>query len=146
MAYLREHGLDQVIGSLTQPVLGICVGLQLMCRAISEESDVDCMGILTSRYFASNPAGEKFKLPIWMEHPARGQRTSLFRIAKMPMSNLYIPITPQPGTHLCHYHVYPSLQCGPYAVTISMRFIPPGKKRSCRCKNLQNFLASSHKP
>lgn len=44
MHYLRERGLGQVIKSLTQPVLGICVGLQLMCRH-SEEGDVDCLGI-----------------------------------------------------------------------------------------------------
>ena len=44
MHYLRERGLDQVIKGLTQPVLGICVGLQLMCRH-SEEGDVACLGI-----------------------------------------------------------------------------------------------------
>lgn len=44
MAYLRAHQLDQLIRSLTQPVLGICIGLQLMCRH-SEEGDVDCLGI-----------------------------------------------------------------------------------------------------
>ena len=32
MAYLRERGLDEVIRSLKQPVLGICIGMQLMCR------------------------------------------------------------------------------------------------------------------
>lgn len=44
MAYLREHGLDKVIKNLRQPVLGICIGQQLMCRH-SEEGDVDCLGI-----------------------------------------------------------------------------------------------------
>lgn len=44
MTYLRAHQLDQLIRSLTQPVLGICIGLQLMCRH-SEEGDVDCLGI-----------------------------------------------------------------------------------------------------
>ena len=44
MSYLRSHGLDQVIYSLTQPVLGICIGQQLMCEH-SEEGDVDCLGI-----------------------------------------------------------------------------------------------------
>ena len=44
MAYLREKGLDQLIVSLTQPVLGICIGEQLMCRH-SEEGNVDCLGI-----------------------------------------------------------------------------------------------------
>lgn len=44
MTYLRERGLDEVIQSLRQPVLGICLGLQLMCRH-SEEGDTPCMGI-----------------------------------------------------------------------------------------------------
>lgn len=44
MNYLREHALDEVIRSLTQPVLGICIGQQLLCKH-SEEGDVDCLGI-----------------------------------------------------------------------------------------------------
>ena len=44
MSYLRERKLDQLIPSLTQPVFGICVGMQLMCKH-SEENDTDCMGI-----------------------------------------------------------------------------------------------------
>jgi glutamine amidotransferase len=42
--YLNERGLDKIIISLTQPVLGICLGLQLMCR-FSEENDTKCLGI-----------------------------------------------------------------------------------------------------
>ncbi len=44
MFYLQERGLDKLIVSLKQPVLGICLGLQLMCKH-SEEGDVDCLGI-----------------------------------------------------------------------------------------------------
>ena len=44
MAKLRERGLDEVICSLTQPVLGICIGMQLMCRH-SEEGDARCLAI-----------------------------------------------------------------------------------------------------
>jgi glutamine amidotransferase len=44
MAYLKEHKLDQLLRSLKQPVLGICLGMQLMCRH-SEENNVDCIGI-----------------------------------------------------------------------------------------------------
>ena len=44
MNYLKERGLDTLIKSLTQPVLGICLGMQLMCKH-SEEGDVDCLGI-----------------------------------------------------------------------------------------------------
>ena len=44
MSYLREKGLDKIIPSLKQPVLGTCVGMQLMCR-FSEENNTTCMGI-----------------------------------------------------------------------------------------------------
>jgi imidazole glycerol-phosphate synthase subunit HisH len=44
MQYLRERELDKIIISLQQPVLGICLGLQLLCKH-SEEGDTDCLGI-----------------------------------------------------------------------------------------------------
>ena len=44
MAYLREKKLDQLIVSLKQPVLGICLGMQLMCRH-SDENNTICLGI-----------------------------------------------------------------------------------------------------
>jgi len=48
MKYLRERDLDVVIRSLTQPVLGICLGMQLMCSA-SDENDTQCLGLLPYR-------------------------------------------------------------------------------------------------
>lgn len=56
MIYLQKHGLDQIIKDLKQPVLGICLGLQLMCRH-SEEGDVNCLGIFeeTVRKFTFRP-------------------------------------------------------------------------------------------
>lgn len=44
MHYLKEHKLDQVILKLTQPVLGICLGMQLLCTH-SDENDTSCLGI-----------------------------------------------------------------------------------------------------
>jgi len=60
MDYLRKQGLDELIVSLKQPVLGICLGLQLMC-AHSEENDTDCLGIFEEKVkrFIPNP-GEEF--------------------------------------------------------------------------------------
>jgi imidazole glycerol-phosphate synthase subunit HisH len=51
MQYLRDRNLDSVIRSLTQPVLGICLGMQLMC-AYSEEGNTDCLGIFDQRVLA----------------------------------------------------------------------------------------------
>ncbi|MEO6329369.1 MAG: imidazole glycerol phosphate synthase subunit HisH [Ginsengibacter sp.] len=45
MLSLREKGLDRVIKELTQPVLGICVGMQLLCNH-SEENETECLGIV----------------------------------------------------------------------------------------------------
>lgn len=44
MRHLRNKGLDQLIPTLQQPVLGICLGMQLMCKH-SEEGDTPCLGI-----------------------------------------------------------------------------------------------------
>jgi glutamine amidotransferase len=57
MRYLKEHKLDAVIKDLQQPVLGICLGMQLMC-AYSEENDTPCLGIFNEqvRHF-SPPSG-----------------------------------------------------------------------------------------
>src|SRR5678815_1014794 len=48
MQYLRERNLDQLIISLQQPVLGICLGLQLMCMH-TEEGDTHCMGVFDEK-------------------------------------------------------------------------------------------------
>lgn len=62
MAYLKEHKLDILIKSLTQPVLGICIGQQLLCSH-SEEGNIDCLGIFDAQVkrFASNI--QDFKIP-----------------------------------------------------------------------------------
>ena len=48
MAFLKQEGLDKLIPSLKQPVLGICLGLQLMCSH-SEEGDTPCLGIFEEK-------------------------------------------------------------------------------------------------
>lgn len=44
MNYLKDYGLDHVISGLKQPFLGICLGLQLMCKH-TEENDTECLGV-----------------------------------------------------------------------------------------------------
>ena len=58
MKYLRERGLDRLIAGLTMPVLGICLGQQLMCRW-SEEGDTDCIGIFDQPVLRFPPGGLK---------------------------------------------------------------------------------------
>ena len=69
MQYLRERELDKLIISLQQPVLGICLGLQLMCKH-SEEGDTKCLGIFNEdvRLFVppvgtAGQTGTSFKVP-----------------------------------------------------------------------------------
>ena len=48
MAFLKKEGLDELIPRLKQPVLGICLGLQLMC-SYSEENNTPCLGIFEEK-------------------------------------------------------------------------------------------------
>ncbi len=63
MRYLQERKLDQLITSLKQPVLGICLGMQLMCKH-SEENDTNCLGIFDTevKRFQS-PVDNLLKIP-----------------------------------------------------------------------------------
>lgn len=64
MAYLKKEGLDKVITSLKQPTLGICLGLQLMCKH-SEEWDTECLGIFDANVKRfTPPAGKEFELKV----------------------------------------------------------------------------------
>lgn len=57
MRFLRANGMDRLLKELRQPVLGICLGMQLMCRH-SEEGNVDCLGIFDAdvkRFVSKNP-------------------------------------------------------------------------------------------
>ena len=47
MKYLKDRGLDQLILSLKQPLLGICLGLQLLCK-YSEEGNTQCLGVFNA--------------------------------------------------------------------------------------------------
>ena len=62
MDYLKARHLDEVIRSLRQPVLGICVGQQLLCRH-SEEGDVDCIGIFDADVKRFQPTCHEQKVP-----------------------------------------------------------------------------------
>lgn len=63
MQYLQQRGLDKLIVSLKQPVLGICLGMQLLCKH-SEENDTACLGIfdVEVKRFQS-PVANLLKIP-----------------------------------------------------------------------------------
>lgn len=77
MDNLRATGLVEVIRSLRQPVLGICVGMQVMCRH-SEEGDVDCLGIFDARVKRFTPSPE-LKVPHMGWNKIGNLETKLFK-------------------------------------------------------------------
>lgn len=62
MRYLKERRLDETIRQLRQPVLGICIGQQLLCRH-SEEGDVDCIGVFNAEVKKFRPQRHEDKVP-----------------------------------------------------------------------------------
>ena len=62
MEYLKARNLDKVIKDLKQPVLGVCLGMQLMCT-YSEENDTECLGIFEERVLRFDGTGANLKVP-----------------------------------------------------------------------------------
>ena len=62
MDYLKARGLDKVIRNLKQPVFGICVGQQLLCKH-SEEGDTECIGIFDAEVKRFQPQRHEDKVP-----------------------------------------------------------------------------------
>jgi glutamine amidotransferase len=76
MHYLRERGLDTVIKNLKQPVLGICLGMQLMCK-YSEENATDCLGIFDEK--VKKFRVQELKVPQIGWNNIYGLKTPLFK-------------------------------------------------------------------
>lgn len=80
MDYLRQHKLDRLIRDLKQPVLGICLGLQLMCSH-SEEGDTDCLGIFdeqVKRFSPVNEGSPRLKVPHMGWNTIRDLKSEIF--------------------------------------------------------------------
>ena len=78
MAYLKERNLDQLIVSLTQPVLGICLGMQLMCQH-SAENDTNCLGIFEEQVLAFKATKMIQKVPQIGWNNIMNLKTDLFK-------------------------------------------------------------------
>jgi len=80
MAYLRKYKLDKLIVDLKQPVLGICLGLQLMCSQ-SEEGDTSCLGIFeetVKKFVLQRDQLPSMKIPHMGWNTITGLKTNLF--------------------------------------------------------------------
>lgn len=78
MAYLKERRLDLLIRDLRQPVLGICIGQQLLCRH-SEEGDVDCIGVFDVDVKRFRPQRHEDKVPAMGWNAITNTSSPLFR-------------------------------------------------------------------
>ena len=95
MQYLREHKLDEVIKSLQQPVLGICIGMQLMCQH-SEEQDTDCLGIFDTNVLRFRPTKSEEKVPQMGWNTINNTTSELFKGFDKPefvyfVHSFYVP-------------------------------------------------------
>lgn len=81
MKYLHEHKLDEVIKSLKQPTLGICIGMQLMCQSSEEalSGNVDCLGIFDEKVKLFVPNEQINKVPHMGWNTITNLQTPLFK-------------------------------------------------------------------
>ena len=77
MDYLKSHNLDRLIAQLKQPVLGICIGQQLLCKH-SEEGDTDCIGIFPINVKRFQPHRHEQKVPAMGWNAIRDLKSPLF--------------------------------------------------------------------
>ncbi len=78
MQYLKERNLDQVIRDLKQPVLGICIGQQLLCKH-SEEGNTDCIGVFPMEVKKFQPTCHADKIPQMGWNSIADLKTPLFK-------------------------------------------------------------------
>ena len=92
MACLREKGLDEVIRSLQQPVLGICIGQQLLCQH-SDEGDTQCLGIIPADVKRFAPLRHEDKVPAmgWLPVSWQGDNAPQEPISYYFVHSYYVP-------------------------------------------------------
>ena len=97
MEYLKARRLDEVIRSLRQPVLGICVGQQLLCRH-SEEGNVDCIGVFDAEVKRFLPTRHEDKVPCMGWNQLYDTRSPLMRSIEGGyvyfVHSYYVPLCP----------------------------------------------------
>jgi glutamine amidotransferase len=116
MNFLKNENLDKLIVSLKQPVLGICLGMQLMC-SYSEENDTTCMGIFD----------EKVKLFI---HDKKGE------------NNTKVPHMGWNSLHSYKSKLFDGLSIGDYVYFVHSYYAAVGADTAAICDYISPFSAS----
>ena len=141
MEYIREHRLDQIILDLKQPVLGICVGQQLMCRH-SEEGNVDCLGIFDVEVKHFLPSRHEDKVPHMGWNSLTHLQTPLFH--ELP-ENSFVYFVHSYYVPVCDWTIAQSNYINPFSAALhkdnfyATQFHPE-KSGSVGEKILRNFL------
>lgn len=121
MKYLREHQLDELIRSLTQPVLGICVGQQLLCRS-SEEGNCQCLGI--------------FDVPVMkFRQPQATRGAEHYKIPCMGWNSIHHLRTP----------LYDNVDEGSYVYFVHSYYVPLCSEAIATADYIQPYSASLHR-
>jgi glutamine amidotransferase len=139
MEKLQQTGLDQLIPTLQQPVLGICLGMQLLCDA-TEEGDVKGLGIVSEKVIRFS---DQVKVPQMGWNTISKLQTALFKGIKEEdfmylVHSYYVPLLPET--------IAQSDYDGAYSVALQkdnfygVQFHPE-KSSTAGSQLLQNFLA-----
>ncbi len=145
MARLRENGLDRVIPRLTQPLLGICVGMQLLYER-SEESDTECLGLIEGavRLLPASPA---IRIPHMGWNRLEVEVAPVHRLTEgLDGASVYFvhsyAAPPSPLTLAACTHGEPFTAVVAKGVTMGAQFHPE-RSSAAGARLLQNFLAIS---
>lgn len=142
MGYLLSHGLDEVIKKLRQPVLGICIGQQLLCRH-SEEGDTDCLGIFDIDVKRFRPQRHEDKVPAMGWNMLAGLKSPLFK--GLGPDSPYVYFIHSYYVPLCGYTAAVADYIQPYSAALNKgnfyaTQFHPEKSGTVGARILQNFL------
>ncbi len=141
MEYLRERQLDEIISNLKQPVLGICVGQQLLCRH-SEEGDTSCIGIFDADVKRFVPQRHEDKVPAMGWNSLSDVRSPLF---KGFAENEYVYFVHSYYVPLCEHTIATAEYIQPYSAALNYKNFyatqfHPEKSGNVGVRILENFL------
>ncbi len=154
MEYLTSHGLDKLIAGLKQPVLGICVGQQLLCKH-SEEGDTDCIGVfpVAVKRFQPNVHEEKVPCMGWNSLDLQPRDSSVVMTDTSGSSPLfsglrqddYVYFVHSYYCELCEYTIATANYIHPYSAALQKdNFFAtqfhPEKSGGVGARILQNFI------